>query len=157
MSVRERKARTINFHPRTTVITGDNDTGKSSLIKTILRSFGAEPPIHDDWKQARVSALISFSLREKTFAILRQGTRFTVFENGVSVAGQFDSVTKELGPFLAQRLEFGVKLQQSSDRQSITPPPAYYFLPFYFDQDRSWNKSWNSFERLGHPRNASGL
>ena len=32
--------------------------------------------------------------------------------------------------------------------ESVTPPPAYLFLPFYFDQDRSWTESWHGFERL---------
>src|SRR5690625_7590659 len=30
----------------------------------------------------------------------------------------------------------------------ITPPPAYFFLPFYVDQDSGWKKNWSSFAYL---------
>ncbi len=148
VSVSERKARSITFHEQTTLITGDNDIGKSSLVKSIFRCLGAEPPIHDEWAKARVSSLLYFSIAQQDFVILRQGSIFTVFDNRKNILGQFQSITNELGPFLGKLLKFGLRLQGRSDGQSITPPPAYYFLPFYFDQDRSWNKSWNSFERL---------
>jgi hypothetical protein len=144
----ERKARTIIFDEQITIITGDNDTGKSSLVKSIFRCFGAEPQTHDAWARARVTGLLHFTVAQQDLAILRQGSIFTVFDRRKEILGQFQSITNELGPFLANLLKFGLKLQGRNDGQSITPPPAFYFLPFYFDQDRSWNKSWDSFVRL---------
>src|SRR5690242_20326329 len=101
LSVKEKRARAIDFHPRTTVITGDNDTGKSSILKSILRCFGTEPPVHADWDRAAVSLLLTFSKGEATYSILRQGTLFTVFDKNGEAISQFNSVTKGLGPFLA--------------------------------------------------------
>ena len=37
----------------------------------------------------------------------------------------------------------------SDEAELVTPPPAYYFLPFYMDQKNSWSKTWNSFGNLG--------
>lgn len=148
VSTSEGKGRTITFHPRTTIITGSNGTGKSSIIKSIFRAFGAEPPICKEWINARVAILLSFSINEDEFFILRQGQIFTVFDSQRNVLGQFQSITNELGPFLAKYLNFGLRLQSSTDKQSKLPPPAYYFLPYYFDQDKSWKECWSSFEKL---------
>ena len=43
VSHREKKARKIDFDPEVTVIKGENDTGKSSVIKSIQTAFGASP------------------------------------------------------------------------------------------------------------------
>jgi hypothetical protein len=35
-------------------------------------------------------------------------------------------------------------------------PPAYLLLPYYIDQDKSWNDNWNAFEFLGQYENWRG-
>lgn len=51
----------------------------------------------------------------------------------------------------AELVDFKVLLPKrgSNETELITPPPAYYFLPFYMDQKNSWSKTWNSFGKLG--------
>lgn len=46
-----------------------------------------------------------------------------------------------------------MKLPNRSDGHLETPPPAYYFLPFYIDQIKSWSSPWDSFENLGQYSN----
>lgn len=36
----------------------------------------------------------------------------------------------------------------SKQGEIITPPPSYYLLPFFVDQDLSWGKNWNAFRKL---------
>jgi hypothetical protein len=64
----------------------------------------------------------------------------------------FTSVTKGLGPWLAQLLKFGIKLTDNQG-ELITPPPAYLLLPYYFDQDASWTDNWRGFTRLQQIKN----
>jgi len=53
ISMAEKKAKKVKFHPQTTLILGGNDTGKSCLLKSIYSTFGAEPSIiHPNWKDA---------------------------------------------------------------------------------------------------------
>jgi chromosome segregation ATPase len=61
--------------------------------------------------------------------------------------GIFDSVTKELAPFLSKLFDFN-PLFQTKNSDFVIPPPAYQLLPYYVDQDESWNKSWSSFKSL---------
>lgn len=147
ISQREKRARKIKFHPTATLIAGRNDTGKSSLVKSLFQSFGAEPPMHPRWKSALVSTLVRFSLDGTSYSILHYGGYFSLFDEGNRLIRSFKSVSSELGPYLSDLLSFGLRLPDR-DKQLAIPPPAYYFLPYYVDQDRSWTENWNAFTKL---------
>ena len=152
MSSDTERARMINFHKRATVITGENDTGKSSLVKSIYYAFGAEPRMLPQWKQTVSKILVYFAVGEREFTLLRNGSSFTIFDKNGKPLDSFTSVTKGLGIHLAQLFQFGIKLT-SQNGELITPPPAYQFLPFYIDQDKGWVETWNSFEKLQQIKN----
>lgn len=148
VSFRERKARKVTFHPNVTIVRGDNETGKSSLIKSILRSFGAEPAkVHPNWLNADVRSLIRFDIEGQAFALLRHGSFFAAFDSQDRLIGRFRSITNDLAPFLANLFGFGLRLP-TREGQFVPLPPAYYFLPFYMDQDASWVQQWSGFDKL---------
>jgi hypothetical protein len=151
ISETERAARWIRFHPRMTVVKGQNDTGKSSLIKSIYRTFGAEPRhLHPQWKSARVVTSLGFSIDEARYRILRERDHYSLFDGDGRFIREFSSVTKELAPSFASLFAF--RLQLSTGRageESGQATPAFLFLPFYIDQDGSWTENWKSFEGLG--------
>lgn len=153
LSLVERKARKVTFDPKRTIILGENNTGKSCLIKSILETFGAEPSVvHPTWKQADVISLIHFSVKDAKYSILKYKNSFSIFDQSKDLLKTFNSVTNELGPFLAEIFDFKIRL---SDRKGklITPPPAYLFLPYYIDQDSSWKQNWSSFSNLNQFNN----
>lgn len=153
VSFLEKKARRIPFHPNITVIQGDNHTGKSSLIKSIYWTFGTEPQkIHPNWKKAEPISVVEFTIDSKDYMILRKKDFYAVFDEHKNLIERFDNVTTGLGPFLAKMLNYHVVLNNKKN-EPITPPPAYFFLPFYIDQDVSWKDNWQSFERLGQIEN----
>lgn len=149
MSSTERSARKILFDPKTTIVLGPNDTGKSCLLKSIYWTFGAEAPdIHLDWKKANIVSVVKFLVEGERFVILRNEKFFALFNKDCDLIGTYNSVTSELGPKLSEIFDFKIKLTSQTGTE-ITPPPAYYFLPFYIDQDSSWNQNWSSFTKLG--------
>lgn len=148
VSHREKKARKINFHPKVTVIKGTNDTGKSSVIKSIPYCFGANPhKRHRKWINADVITLIKFTLDGVGYAIYRHKNSFSLFDYNDNLIGTYSSVTNELGPVLANIFDFNLKLTDR-DGNAVTPPPAYLLLPFYIDQDKGWSDTWSSFTNL---------
>lgn len=148
LSLLEKRAKRVEFHPKSTIILGENGTGKSCLIKSIYNTFGAEPAkLHNNWKDAAVVSLVKFSIDFEVFSILKNGDSYSIFDKGNRLIRSFESVTNELGPFLANTFDFGITLNDRRGRL-ITPPPAYLFLPYYIDQDKSWESNWASFERL---------
>jgi DNA repair exonuclease SbcCD ATPase subunit len=149
VSHREKKARKIDFDPEVTVIKGENDTGKSSVIKSIQSAFGASPHnVHKNWINADVHILIKFNLDGVSYYIYRHRGSFSLFDASKNIIGTYSSVTNELAPKLAQIFDFRLKLTDR-DGKSITPPPAYLMLPFYLDQDKGWVGTWCSFKNLG--------
>lgn len=148
ISHRERRARKVKFDPQITVIKGQNDTGKSSLIKSIYHTFGATPhSIHHKWKAADVASLISFTVDEVDFSIFRHRDSFSIFDENDNLVATCTSITNELGPELSKIFGFNLKISNRQGK-SVTPPPAYLFLPFYVDQDNGWVTTWGSFENL---------
>ncbi len=147
-----RRARRIDFDPKATVLTGPNDMGKSSLIKSLVYAFGAEPQMQKIWKETASKILVYFTVNERGYRILREGSTFTVFREDGTPLDIFTSVTNGLGPWLANLLNFGIKLTDSQG-ELRTPPPAYLLLPYYFDQDDSWTDNWHSFTRLQQFKN----
>ncbi len=152
LSQKEKKAKRIKFDRHRTLIYGKNHTGKSSLIKSIYRTFGAEPLLNSKFKSANVTSLVKFELDEKKYEIIRDGKRFAIYDQKSNLLKVFDSVTKELAPFLSDLFNFK-PLFQSQHNGFIIPPPAYLLLPFYVDQDESWSKSWSSFKSLQQIKN----
>ena len=92
LSKKERAARRIAFHPKTTLILGENDTGKSSLIKAIYATFGADPAvIHPDWKSLGVASMVEFDIDGTTYRLLRSSSIFakqrrSSFRSGLAAA-----------------------------------------------------------------------
>ena len=54
LSVREKAAQIVEFDSKTTVVLGENDTGKSCLIKSVYAAFGADPAkVNPKWLDAK--------------------------------------------------------------------------------------------------------
>jgi hypothetical protein len=149
----ERRARKVQFHPGATVIRGQNDTGKSSLIKSIFLALGATPAkIHERWETASVASLISFKINDGKWSLYRHGRSYSLFDANREMVGTFTSVTNELGPHLAGMFDFRLLLVDQEGKSKI-PPPAFLFLPLYIDQDEGWTRNWSSFANLRQFKN----
>ncbi|HMS82665.1 MAG TPA: hypothetical protein PKD12_03330 [Nitrospira sp.] len=153
LSHSERRARRIKFHPKATIIRGPNDTGKSSLIKSLFLTFGAVPTnVHPRWKAAKVTTLVRFNVDQARYTIYRHGNSYSLFSANNEHLGTYTSITNELAPALGEIFQFRLSLLDHKGVARI-PPPAYLFLPFYIDQDHGWSRNWSSFERLKQFKN----
>lgn len=150
LSLKEKKSKKVKFHQTRTVIIGGNETGKSVLLKSIYYTFGAEPhKLHPDWVLAEPVSLVKFSVDEEEYFIFRKDKTFALFNNQKEIIGIYRKVS-EIGEKLADI--FGFKIQLANQEGiAVTPPPAYLFLPFYMDQDSSWQNNWASFQKLYLP------
>jgi len=148
ISHNERRAKRIKFHPKVTIIKGGNDTGKSSVIKSIYAALGADSAkVHPKWKSAGVTFFLTFEVNGTTYKILRTGSRFALFTKNDLLLGTYKRITSELAPKLADLFDFKLILVDRK-QQEVVPPPAYLCIPFYIDQESSWSKSMSSFDSL---------
>lgn len=148
LSDKEHRALRVPFDPKLTVILGANSTGKSTIVKSIYHSFGAEPARqHPRWKSAEPKTLVKFLLDGTPYQLIRDGGYFALFSGSGDFIRSFNRISEGLAPFLADLFDFGLILA-SRDGQPEVPPPAFLFLPFYMDQDASWIAAWSAFDRL---------
>lgn len=149
LSTPEKSAKLVTFHPQRNLITGVNDVGKSSIIKSIYHTLGADVHFDSVWEKTDAISLLSFSFDGIDYNILRARNHFGVFDENNNLIGSFNSIIKGLSPFLAKLFNNKLQLKQSQTNIRIPASPAIQFLPFYIDQDKSWNTPWNAFEGLG--------
>jgi hypothetical protein len=150
LSLKELKAKKVIFDENRTIILGRNSVGKSCLIKSIYQTFGAEPQnLHPNWQEANVMSLVHFSIDNENFSIIRSNKIYCLFDSNRQKIGQYNKVS-QLGNHLAELLDFKIQLT-NKEGEIITPPPAYLFLPYYADQDKSWTANWSSFSKLYLP------
>ena len=151
LSKSEKRAKRVRFSKTINLILGENDVGKSTLMKSLYHTLGADvPQINNSrWKNSRAIYCLKFSLNGEQYYILRDGKYFGLFngEKGLirvstGIGGE-DGIGKSVNDFL----NFHIELQRA-DGVNVPVNPAFYFLPYYIDQDEGWRTSWTSFSGL---------
>ena len=139
----------FEFKPRFNLITAnDNSFGKSTLAKLLFWTLGGDPVLDVTWTGFDVRCLVDFSVGNETYQAGRYGnTMFLRRPNGQWE--KFPKITGDYSKAFAEIVGFEALLPNRSDSTILeTPPPAFYFLPFYVDQQRSWTQAWNGFTNL---------
>lgn len=146
LSRRDRRARRVEFHKNKNLIWGRNHTGKSSLIKTLFLTLGAKPQgALTQWDKDTIS-LVAFRIDERKFqALHKAGTRALFDGNGDLIVATSDY--SEWSTAFASAIGFNLVLTDKKG-QSIPADPKCFFLPFYINQDGSWQSTWNTFVGL---------
>ncbi len=151
MSKTEAAAREIPLKPGANVLSGTNDVGKSTFIKSLYHALGADTPQLNNtrWKKARPIYCLHFSVGEKSFHIVRDENTFGVFNSNLAKIGHYQGIARDGGVavFINDLLGFRIQLPDKNDE--LKPLwPSFYFLPFYVDQDAGWQNTWTSFNAL---------
>lgn len=130
----------------------DNSAGKTSLIKSMLWALGCMPlDVPDSWKALDCKVLVDCSIGEQRYSFYRYNDTIKVSVNGGEYK-KFSKVTGEYAELFASIVNFKALLPKrvavGEDPELVTPPPAYYFLPFYIDQKKGWSEAWEGFADL---------
>lgn len=131
------------------IIANDNSVGKSTLVKLILWALGCEPAFDSKWKALDCKVLLKFSLNDEDYTVMRYANILYWKKAGESYK-KYTSISGEYSKMFSDLVNFRVLLPKRSENpELVVPPPAYYFLPFYIDQIKSWSAAWDNFEGLG--------
>lgn len=145
LSRRDRRARRVEFHENKNLIWGRNHTGKSTLVKTMFLTLGAKPQGNlTQWDEHTVS-LVGFRVENRRFQALHGSGIRALFENGALIVATSDH--SEWSAAFASATGFNLVLLDKTG-QSVPADPKCFFLPFYINQDGSWQASWNTFTGL---------
>jgi len=144
----ERRARRIEFDPKVTILKGENQTGKSSIVKSIFAAFGAtSAKVHVSWSGVNALVFLVFEINGTPYKILKTGNKYALFTSDDRLIGVYTGVTSGLGPKIADLFNFKL-VMLDREQKEVIPPPAYLFIPFYIDQESAWFKTWSSFKNL---------
>ena len=146
LSNREKKARVEKFHQGKNLIIGRNHTGKSTLIKNLFITIGARPVgKFIQWDDDAVTAVEFIANNVKYFAVHQIGIRALFDENRKLIVstGNYSEWTKAF----IQITGFNLILNNKKN-ESVPADSKCFFLPFYINQDGSWQSVWDTFTGL---------
>ena len=148
--IQKHTARYESFSKGLNVVTGeDNHVGKSSLVKSLYYTLGAEVAFDDAWSKSSKINVVTIDVDGEEYKIVRFLRKFAIFNSYGKLILITDSVTKELAPVLGEMFDFSVYLTDKSDAKKVVQaPPAFTFMPYYIDQDSGWTGLYESFGSL---------
>ena len=150
LSLTERKAFSFDFSEGLNFIHGTNDTGKSSLIKSLYYCLGGDVRLDDGWKSQETITKVTLLHDGKTINFLRKASFFivSIIENGLVKTEKTFNKTSELAAEIQGIFGFNLLLTIKSNRETVLANPATYYFPFYIDQDEGWSHVLESFNGL---------
>src|ERR1035437_6329702 len=95
----EKAARTQTFDPRLNLLTGENDVGKSTLIKSLYHTLGTDVPVLQNarWRTAKPIYCVRFEINGTDYTIVRDEKYFGAFDANNTLLGKFVGITGERG------------------------------------------------------------
>ncbi|MBD5150890.1 MAG: hypothetical protein HDT18_11115 [Oscillibacter sp.] len=155
--LQNRTARVQLFEKGLNVVTStDNHMGKSSLLKSLYYTLGAEVDYDSVWDKQSKLYIATLGVGGKEYRVVRLLKRFAVFE-GEKLLKITDNVTKELAPLLGGIFDFSVYLPRKDTGKVEMAPPVFTFMPYYIDQDKGWSGLYNSFAAIEQYKSADRI
>ncbi len=147
LSHRDKKARHVSFHPQKNLLRGRNHTGKTSLIRSIFETLGAKPQGKLESWDENTASLLEFSVGGCHFFALHQNGRRALFNANQEMI----IATSKFGEWsqaFCNVTDFNLVFTDKKESAIQPADPACFFLPFYVNQDGSWQSEWNTFSGL---------
>ena len=152
LSKAEKAGIDLSLSPNVNLLIGENDVGKSTLIKSFYHCLGADTPQINNtvWKRSSPIYCVKFEVAGEEYHIVRDEKYFGVFDKNKRLIGRHVGIGGQNGiaKFMNKLLGFDVELERQANGKLGIAGPAFYFLPFYVDQDEGWSTSWSSFVGL---------
>ncbi len=150
LSLKDKKGFTFEFSPDINIITGKNDTGKSSFIKSLYYTLGADIRLDKKWKKDSFVSKVVICVNKRDYAFVRHEKRISIFD--ITEGKEHLLVTSnsrtEIALTVRDIFDFNLELVLKKTLVQGQAYPASLFLPFYIDQDDGWGTVLNSFSSL---------
>ena len=143
-----KEAKRVSFSPEKNLLTSEhNHLGKSVIMKSIFYTLGAEVYFPHPIKRINLLTFIDFTLNEHFYRVSRLNGSFTLYCDGI-FAGLFTSVSA-FEEKLCELFHLEINLVSKDQEGTIVKcPPAFYYLPYYIDQENGWSTNSFSFDRM---------
>ncbi|AWK40348.1 AAA family ATPase [Photorhabdus laumondii subsp. laumondii] len=150
LSLRDKKGFFFEFSPDINIITGENDTGKSSFIKSLYHTLGADVRLDKKWKDDNFVSKVVICVNNRDYAFIRHEKRISIFD--ITEEQEHLLVTSNSRTDIALTVrdifDFNLELVLKETLVQGQAQPASLYLPFYIDQDNGWGTVLDSFSSL---------
>lgn len=150
LSLRDKKGFFFEFSPDINIITGENDTGKSSFIKSLYHTLGADVRLDKKWKNDNFVSKVVICINKRDYAFVRHDKRISIFD--ITEGQEHLLVTSnsrtEIALTVRNIFDFNLELVLKESLVQGQAQPASLYLPFYIDQDNGWGTVLDSFSSL---------
>lgn len=143
-----KEAKRIVFSPGKNMLTsGGNHLGKSVIMKSLYYTLGAEVFFPNPIKRINLLTFLDFSLNNINYRVARLKNSFVLY-----VTGKYVDTYTSIGSFeekLSEIFNLEINLVGKDANGTIEKcPPAFYFLPYYIDQENGWAANSYSFNKM---------
>lgn len=148
LSLKQKKGFFFEFSPDVNLIYGENDTGKSSLIKSLYYTLGANVRLDKEWKNDDFISKVVICIEGRDYAFIRHDKRISIFDinNDKQLISSIHHL--EIAKVVGDIFDFNLELVTKTTNIQSQAYPATLYLPFYIDQDNGWSKVLESFDSL---------
>lgn len=142
----DKKSKSVDFKDGINIITSKgNQLGKSTIMKSIYYTLGAEVFFADRLNVKSKIHILEIKVNDKKINFIRHG-KVVVIQDDKRIFKA--SSASDLSHKLHDIFGFSVFIE---DRQKnyVTAPPVFRYIPYYIDQDHGWTSELKSFDKLG--------
>lgn len=140
-------SKTIEFSEQDNLITSNkNSMGKSVLMKSLYHALGADSSFDKNFCEENVLFSLVFTFGDLEYRILRFKDAFSILKNNILINFVNARCRTDLSLFFKNEFGVSVYLKSRNETTEIAPP-AYLFIPYYLDQDRSWKEEQEPFSK----------
>ncbi|MGL5041750.1 MAG: hypothetical protein ACRC0V_11600 [Fusobacteriaceae bacterium] len=141
-------ARFKEFSKGINVVTSkENHVGKSSLIKSLYYSLGAEVEYDTVWDKDAKIYIADICVNGDDYTVVRFQKRFAVLKEDKLIL-LTKSVTNDLAKIFEEIFSFSIYLPNKKTKKIEMAPPVFSFMPYYIDQDNGWTGLYQSFSNI---------
>ncbi|MCM3020099.1 hypothetical protein M3582_18630 [Priestia megaterium] len=144
--IETKKAKSIDFKDGVNIITSSNNqVGKSTILKSIYYSMGAEVFFAERFKVKTKLHILDFSVNNDIYTFIRYND-IVVIQKNKNQTVKCTNAT-QLSETLNKVFGFSIFIENKQN-EVVLAPPVYYYTPYYIDQDNGWTKDINSFDKM---------
>lgn len=143
-----KEAKRIYFSSGKNMLTSEhNHLGKSVIMKSLYYTLGAEVYYPAPIKRLNFLTYIDFTYKAHLYRVARMRNSFVLYCDDVYI-DCYSSVS-DFEEKLCSIFDLEINLVGKDQNGTIVRcPPAFYYMPYYIDQENGWSANSFSFDRM---------